>query len=672
MHGGDGATFFCEKGLESGALRFRFRAVSSPSLYIKPEESFWRAPGGALRFFVLAATLSGLGFVLFAAKPWDVAGEAALLEAAGKKSDLAHDIARGLWFGFVGSSACGLLLIFSWKLWGAPLDAPKPQTIPAAERLAPPLFWILVMAAVALGGYTRWNLAKRSLWWDEIWAVKHASLGYLKEKNDAPGEFRFLQRDWRQALWTYQKPTNHPLVSVASKASQTVWRRATGAADHEFSPLAVRAPTLAAGLAAILCIALLVRRWGFGLGGVAAAFLLALHPWHIRYGMEARAYSFAVLWTILGCLWLTYAISDSRGRWRYWLLFGLNQLLLTWSLPNGFWYAGGFAVAGFVVICYQWRAGAARTRAWVRLLVVNIMAAMAFLPLFMPNLLQALRWGAINDHALLTPGRLTDALCQMAFGMGIAGGGGGASARLPSLSAEFATSPWATWLTLALLSLTVVVGAIRLGRARPGGAVVLGGIVAAATLSLLLTWLLGQFFYHRYIIYILVPFAVCFGIGLTGLTGLANGVGARRALAVAAGLAVMGLYLYTTRAQRSLLAQRPYAPFADVAGHLRMRAEESGPSHVIGYGLGGRMFQVYFPEAKFAKNGEDLAAEIRTADERGLPPLVVLGYRELNRNDPTYSSGFEILDRPGAFHEARGFPGIDPLFYFRVLERAED
>ena len=51
--------------------------MSAQSLYLKPEESFWRAPGRLLRFALLALTLFALGFLFFAAKPWHVAAEAA-------------------------------------------------------------------------------------------------------------------------------------------------------------------------------------------------------------------------------------------------------------------------------------------------------------------------------------------------------------------------------------------------------------------------------------------------------------------------------------------------------------------------------------------------------------------------------------------------------------------
>ena len=619
-----------------------------------------------LRFAVLAATLFSLGFMAFAEKPWVVAEAANALEQAGGKSDLAHDVAGGLWFGFAGSAGIGIFLLAFWKLWNRRLGGPKSRRHPQSEFLGATTFWLLLVAAVALGGVVRWNLAQRSLWWDEIWVVKHASLGYQKENPD--GSFRFIGRDWNDALWSYRKPTNHPPVSIASKISQSVWRNSNDAAPHEFSEFAVRLPTLLAGLVSIAAIALLLRRWGFSIGAIAAAFVLAMHPWHIRYGTEARAYSFVVLWTILGCIWLTLAISDERGRWRYWMLFGLNQLLLTWSLPNGFWYAGGLTAAAFLVILRQWASPADRFTATARLVVVNALAAMAFLPLYMPNVLQALRWGPINDHALLTWSRFVDALSQLGFGMGIASAPGPEAEGIPSLGAELADFPVVGWAVVLLVVIALVAGAIRLVRNRPGAAIIFAGIVLAAALSLALVYLTGQHFYHRYIIFLIVPFAACFGIGLTGL---ANGVGGRRFVGVAVALAVLGCYLFITRNQRSLLNSRPYAPFANLAEHLELREREAGALRVIGYGLGGRMLQVYYPETRFAKNRQALADELADAEGAGLPVVVVLGYEQVNRGAPEYGDGFEILDEAGAFHEARAFPGIDPMFYFRVLEKVE-
>jgi len=640
--------------------------VTKLALFARPAESFLSAPSRAVRFTVLAATLCCLGFLWLAEKPWVTAIAEADLAATGAKPLLDHYVTRGLWLGFAASSIAGFLLIFTWKRWCATIRPYDRRSNPPVEHMAMPWFLLLLAAITVLGGCMRWNLAKRSLWWDEIWSVKFASLGYLKEKDDNPGEFRFIQRDWDHTFWTYRKPTNHPPVSALSRISQSIWRASTGAPDHRFNALAVRMPTFAAGLASILAIGLLVRRWGFSSGAIAAALFLALHPWHIRYGTEARSYSLVVLWVILGCLWLTCAMADKRCRWHFWLLFGLNQLMITWSLPNGFWYALAFTVAGIIVICRQWNTSHERQTAISRLLAVNFMAAMVFLPLFMPNVLQLLDWAPINDHSMLTWSSLKNAVCQMAFGMDIASGTGVESLGIHSLTLELKSSPWITWPTILLLISGALFGAIRLARNRPGATIMLAALILATMASLLLTKLAGQHFYHRYIIYSLVPLSIWFGIGLTGIT---REITFRPAYSTLIAVFLFGLYLYTTRAPRQLLNSRPYAPFEDITAHLEnLEAKASPPVHVIGYGLGGRMMQVYYPKTHFAKNLAGLEKEIAAAKQHGRRPVVVLGYREFNSKAPEYRDGFAILDQPGAFHESRTFAGIESMFYFHILE----
>ena len=256
----------------------------------------------------------------------------------------------------------------------------------------------------------------------------------------------------------------------------------------------------------------------------------------------------------------------------------------------------------------------------------------------------------------------------MAFGMNVGGGEGPQYEGLPSFSGEMETTPWAMGIAVAVLGLGVLAGAVRLARTRPGAALMFAALLMAAVASLLLTHFAGQHFYHRYLIYLLVPVAVCFGVGLTGLAG---GVGKQTGMAALVGLVSLGLYLYATRAPRSLLNTRPYAPFADIAESIERREQEGGAFRAIGYGLGGRVLQVYYPKARFAKNKAALESELAEAEADGLPVWIVLGYAELNRNAPEYKDGFEILDQKGAFHEAHSIAGIDPLFYFRILEKID-
>ena len=102
-----------------------------------------RAPSKVLRFTVLAATLFCLGFLIFAEKPWITGIEAEQIAAAGEKPLLAHYIARGLWFGFAGSSIAGILLIFTWKHWCGTIHPYDRKSNPPVEHMAMPLFLLL-------------------------------------------------------------------------------------------------------------------------------------------------------------------------------------------------------------------------------------------------------------------------------------------------------------------------------------------------------------------------------------------------------------------------------------------------------------------------------------------------------------------------------------------------
>ena len=397
---------------------------------------------------------------------------------------------------------------------------------------------------------------------------------------------------------------------------------------------------------------------------------MALHPWHVRYGVDARAYSFAVLWTILGCLWLGKIVRAGGDAWRYWLLFGLNQLLLVWSLPNGIYYAFAFGVAG-LAFCLSRLLPESRAVMLSRLVAVNVVAAMAFLLLFLPNALQIGEWGEVNDHHYLSGYVLKNVASQLAFGMEIAWGPGVEAAGLTSFTAAMAAWPVLAWATLVLGASALLVGFFALGRRSPRRRWLLLAVVLGAGLSLLVTWLRHDHFYHRYVVsYLIVPLVAMVGIGAVEL-GKTLRLRAQPAwLPVLSALLVLGSFAAFTRAQRVVLNTRSYAPFREVAQFVGKQARVS-PINVIGYGLGGRVFLIYYPEGKFADTLEELDDELAKAKARGGPVYVVLGYRELNAADPGTAAGVAKLADGAQFVEAAAFAGIDPMFYFHVLRGRE-
>ncbi len=597
------------------------------------------------RVFVVLAVLIPAGiYILLGERPSTVFKEVAALDEAGKKSDYRHDVAIGLWFAAAINFLLGLALFFTAKWWNRPVDAPPIPESPKVSRG----FWIAVGIAVVLGGALRWNLARGSLWWDELWNIKHTTVGYFRPDTKKDGELTFRKNSWSKTIWNYRKPTNHPPMSAASRVCLGTWRALSGGEPGSFSPFAARLPSLLAGLASIVCIALLLRRWGFIHAGVVAAFLLAVHPWQIRYGVDARAYSFAVLFTILACLWLSQAIET--GKWRHWALFGFAQLMLTWGLPIGVWYSLAFFISGAVWIVLKKKESGSLS-ALGRLLAANVFAGMAFIQVFLPNALQLMKWGTVNDYAFLSRDRLAEALGQITFGMAqqwpetVEGEGLASLANVPGPLLAFMH---------VFIAVALCLGAFVLARKHRPGAVLFFNILTAALVYLLITWKAQHHFYPRYLIYLSVPLIACVAIGLSVY---------RRAFQVPAVLFIIG-FLAVSWPQIRVLNSRSYAPFSEVAQLLR----NTPKTQVVGYGLGGRMLQVVHPSAEFANNLDQLEPFVEHARTTGEPLHVVYGYREFNRSHPEVGTGFKRIDDPALFEQIGGFPGIEDLFYFRVLK----
>ena len=106
-----------------------------------------------------------------------------------------------------------------------------------------------------------------------------------------PTRLEFEPAGWIDTLWYYNKPTNHVLYSVLSRFSLAAWRAITGAAPSEWDEFAFRFPTFVAALLSVLGLGLLVHDLGFPRAAPAAAWLLAIHPWHVRFGGEGRGYA---------------------------------------------------------------------------------------------------------------------------------------------------------------------------------------------------------------------------------------------------------------------------------------------------------------------------------------------------------------------------------------------
>lgn len=513
-------------------------------------------------------------------------------------------------------------------------------------------FWLLLAGVLCLAAVFRVPLARSSLWWDEVWQARNASVGEFRPDKKRPGELKFRETTFAQAMWNYRKPANHPPMAVASKACHEVWRGVTGAKPGEFREWVLRLPGFAASLAGLGLLALMMRAWGFPGAGLVAALVLAVHPWHIRYGIDNRGYTFLVPLTVVG-LWSLWRACGpaARGAWEAigsrsspasaWWVFGVTQALVLWSHLLSVWVCLSLCATG---VWWIWRgyAGVDRWRRLARLVAVQVAGAMVFLALFLPNLLQALQWGEKNQDGRLLDGVVfLDTVAQVAAGT--AGWG------------------WVGPVWVLAVAAAGVLAAVRLKVPGTAGIVLL---TAGAGLFLAWVWASGFYFYPRFLFAVVVPMAAAIGLGVTAL-GSRPQWGTKAAaslvlLGVAAGEAAPG-----TEGGLKPVTTVGFSPLREAAQELR--AAESSGALVFGYGFGAEALQYYLPTLPYAREAdapEALAAAVERARAAGKPLHVVTGYETLNRL--SLPEGFKLLDDASKSKVVWQRDGLEPQFAYRI------
>ncbi|MEM7147956.1 MAG: hypothetical protein AAF591_22825 [Verrucomicrobiota bacterium] len=623
---------------------------------------------------ILGGVLVLLGwFLVTADRPDSVAGAMAEREAAGKSPLYKHDVVRGLYWAAAINAVLVVVLMATVRFWVRPMGAGEVEVRGAGDGVSRRVFVLGLIVCLVAGAALRWNFARKGLWWDEMWSVKQAIVGKYERPDDATlGEFE--EASLGRALWIYHKPTNHVLSAFLANGSHRVWKATfgKGSEPHVFSELAVRLPNLVLSLLAIGIVGWWLRSWGMTYAGLAAAGFLAVHPWMVRYSVDARAYSLVVLLTLGGCMALGAIYRSRRNTWWPWLALGLCQFLLMWAFPAALWLAGGFFLGGAVLVFMRWPDVESRVAGVVRLGVSGLLAAMAFLQVFLPNVMQMARWLSSlreADRHLMNWDRFQEAMVFLGTGIARSVGAGEAGAGIPSITAMRVGQPTLFWVMAGVLLAIVLLG-VKVVMKKRALAVILGVVVFGGVVHMAIFAMTNQYMYSRFLIYLLVPVVMLAGMGAGQLAEWMSrkwGAGG----GVAGVMAAVLLYVGLVWPQLVLLQMRPYSPSAEIAGYFEGLKEEHGEGVVaVGYGLGGDVQRVYLPETRHAISRADIERFIAEAREAGRPLYLFYGYETFNR--ATHEDGFGLIDDSGVFREVAAFAGIEPDFYFRVMELQGD
>jgi len=572
------------------------------------------------------------GYLIFGPKPWLSGVE--VQEAAGEKLRPKHYAVTGVWW----AALLNLGLVFGVFLAGPllfrvlPANMPRPASTGLNRRQKG---WLIVGLALAalLSGVLQAPRLSFSLWGDEEYTTKRFVAGYYRR--DKQGVMELKRPEWANTVWDYRSgANNHQLFSVLSRLTHSFHEPSAEPEAVYFSEPLIRLPSFLASLGTVFAVGWLVALLGAPRGAVVAAFFLALHPWFLRYGPEARGYALMMFLLTLSLIFLMKA--SSGGRWRHWLAFGLAEYLCFVSYMGSLHFILMLNLSGLLLVWFGQREKPLRSAQFGRFVVANSLAAglviLTVAPVIAPlrawyqGKVKAGVWGDPPDAAWIG-----DALSFMASGL-----------------------PWRPWdaanplslhlsamprlLVLALLGMVaalVVLGLMRLIAGDRNRRLLLPALLLPGPLMVAEALVMENFLFPWYLLTSLPMVVVFAGLGVDSLGKLVAGSMQRSAVVTAVSLICFALLLATTHERIHLLRTQSVEPLYESVALTRTvinpaLAEIDDGVITVGFSM---WTEAYDPAAHFVHSADDLRAELESAREQGKELYVNFGQFLLARQN---------------------------------------
>jgi hypothetical protein len=509
--------------------------------------------------------------------------------------------------------------------------------------------WVLVLGAVMFGAWERWPKLWQSYWNDEAYSLERFAHGAWEEQKD--GTVTFEPVTWTATLFENRNGNNHLLNSLTSRLSLDVWRAVTGAPREAFSEAATRMPQYLAALATILVVFLLGCEIGSPLVGAGAAWLMAVHPWHVRYGVEARGYSFMILFVGVTLVGLVRALRTNKLRW--WLLFGASEALFLLSFPGALYVALLVNVVCVVELLRQ--------RAWTmtgRLVAFNALASVPVLQWVLPSVPQILAW--LNEHL---PEYVTD-VWQWLQDLGsvmVVGWQYDNPLRESHVGTDWkgVTSrfPLPPAVEVGLFVVLILAGIALAWRRGPAARLIVVAPVLAAVVSLAMNLRPGNPMTVWYLIYLLIPLTLAMLLPLEAIGRMTK----LRWLAPALCAGFVYFYDMGTHTAVAALREHDRQPTRQTVAFIRAQSPDAITAT---FGVSDRQHSAYDARVKVLESTSDIDACVARS-RAGAKPLYVYYCSDQfgQRRRPEI---YERVVRSGEFEKAAEFPGSEELFSYRV------
>ena len=605
-------------------------------------------PAGRARIVLLGLGAILLGCLVLMKAPWTVVVDPA------KGWRIPQYVAVYLWAGLAIDLFLVLMLAGTAHWWARPA---APASLPSRVR-APKWFWPAVVIAMVVDGGLCWPRLGQSFWHDESYPIRNAIVGFYKKKSD--GSLRLRPATWAETLFFYKKP-NHTLYSAMARVANDSWRAIAKPKGLPFNESVIRVPAYLAGIASIGAMALLLEHLEFSSAGALAAFLTALHPWHIRYSSEARAYAFVLMLLPLVTYCLLRAIEE--GRWRWWAAQAAGQFLLIYSYPACAYVLAVLNLCVPLALWWQHGSTPGAFTQWLRWLASSAFAAMLFIPLILPCVPQFLEYvKGTPGQGQLTFGWVANFLAHMLAGIPWAYRGH-YEANSIEMYPWFVAHP-GLGVLIVFLALSFLAMGIRRMIAKGRVPALLPVIfLLPAALCYAETKVRGGFVYEWYLIFLLPGALALVALGMDELAALAR----TRVARVAAGALIVGIvlaYAAWTAPQRAFLRRQAIQPNRESVALCRPNLDPDDPRqrNIITATFYGPP-EPYDPHIVIFRSAQQLGDLVREADASNKALFINLGY--LTTVEGEHPAKYEFLKTSGMFEEVALLAGFEPTMQSR-------
>ena len=507
----------------------------------------------------------------------------------------------------------------------------------------------LAMVVCALFGAQR---LRQSFWDDEVYAMRRAIHGQWRRNDD--GSVKFRPVSWQETLWFFEKP-QHQLHSILTRLVLDAWRTMAKPGGLGFREDVARLPSYLAGILSVGAIAFLLWRLGFPEAGVLAAFLCVVHPWHIRYASEMRAYSFMFLLLPLAYLFLIEALHT--GRWAWWGAFAGSLFVLMYSNALHLYPAAGVGLCGLAAIISRWRTPSARIQ-FARFVVVMLAAAMVFLQLMLPcvpQFAEYLRTSAVRGSL---DGRWLSSYLSLLFAGVPWSSTGRQVSPYMELYPQALSYPVAFQALVSVTLIFLALGTHRFIVQGPVHRAVAVALLITAPLAFAISWACGNYLFEWYLLFLLPGVIVLTAAGLDNARQALSRKS--RTLALVVVIAFFAAYITLTTPQRRWLLHRPLQQIRESAEITRPVLDPFAKTNqdILTASFIGPP-DPYDANLILFRSVRELAAIIARADEQGKPLFVNFGF--LTTAQMRFRSILNLINDPALFEKVAELQGFDPI-----------